>query len=310
MTLCNSITDLIGNTPLVRLARLEKAFDLKAKIFAKLEMFNPAGSIKDRAAIAMIRDALERELVREGGTVIEPTSGNTGIGLALAARMYGLQLILTMPESMSYERRALLKARGARLVLTPAKEGMKGAVSKAEEIRRSTPGSIIAGQFENPANPRAHELTTAREIWDDLKGDVACVVAGIGTGGTISGIAKGLKSRKADIKAFGVEPEESPLITKGVAGPHKIQGIGANFVPECFWKEYVDEVLTVKGDDAIRWTRELNRHEAILAGISGGGNIAAAVELAGRAEFEGRNIVAIIPDTGEHYISTGIFDQD
>ncbi|WP_019002674.1 cysteine synthase A [Succinimonas amylolytica] len=307
MTLYNSVTDLIGNTPLVRLSRLEKARNLGAHIYAKLEMFNPAGSVKDRAALFMIRDALDRGLIREGSTIIEPTSGNTGIGLALAARVYGLRLILTMPESMSLERRALLKARGAELVLTPASEGMKGAVSKAEEIRNSIPGSIIVGQFENPANPRAHELTTAVELWEDLKGEIAAVVAGIGTGGTISGIARGLKSRNPAIKAVGVEPLESPLITGGQAGPHKIQGIGANFIPKCLYRDLVDEVLPVAGDLAIRETQELNRIEAIMAGISGGASLAGALELARRPEYAGKNIVAIIPDTGEHYLSTEIF---
>ena len=307
MTLYNSVTDLIGNTPLVRLSRLEKARNLGAHIYAKLEMFNPAGSVKDRAALFMIRDALDRGLIREGSTIIEPTSGNTGIGLALAARVYGLRLILTMPESMSLERRALLKARGAELVLTPASEGMKGAVSKAEEIRNSIPGSIIVGQFENPANPRAHELTTAVELWEDLKGEIAAVVAGIGTGGTISGIARGLKSRNPAIKAVGVEPLESPLITGGQAGPHKIQGIGANFIPKCLYRDLVDEVLPVAGDLAIRKTQELNRIEAIMAGISGGASLAGALELARRPEYAGKNIVAIIPDTGEHYLSTEIF---
>ncbi len=307
MTLYNSVTELIGNTPLLRLSRLEKARDISAHIYAKLEMFNPAGSVKDRAALFMIRDALDKGLIREGSTVIEPTSGNTGIGLALAARVYGLRLILTMPESMSLERRELLKARGAELVLTPAQEGMKGAVRKAEEIRNSIPGSMIAGQFENPANPLAHELTTAKEIWEDLNGEIAAVVAGIGTGGTISGIAKGLKSRNSAIKAVGVEPQESPLITGGVAGPHKIQGIGANFIPKCLDRDLLDEVLAIAGDQAIRETQELNRTEAILAGISGGASIAGALELAKRPEYAGKNIVAIIPDTGEHYLSTGIF---
>ena len=307
MTLYNSVTELIGNTPLLRLSRLEKARDISAHIYAKLEMFNPAGSVKDRAALFMIRDALDKGLIREGSTVIEPTSGNTGIGLALAARVYGLRLILTMPESMSLERRELLKARGAELVLTPAQEGMKGAVRKAEEIRNSIPGSMIAGQFETPANPLAHELTTAKEIWEDLNGEIAAVVAGIGTGGTISGIAKGLKSRNSAIKAVGVEPQESPLITGGVAGPHKIQGIGANFIPKCLDRDLLDEVLAIAGDQAIRETQELNRTEAILAGISGGASIAGALELAKRPEYAGKNIVAIIPDTGEHYLSTGIF---
>lgn len=307
MALYNSVEELIGNTPLVRLSRFEEKFQVKAHLYAKLEMFNPAGSIKDRAALSMVKDALDRGLITRGSTIIEPTSGNTGIGLALVARLYGLKLILTMPESMSLERRALLKARGAELVLTPAKDGMKGAVSRAEEIHKSVPGSIIVGQFENPANPLAHEKTTAVEIWKDLDGKVDAVVAGIGTGGTISGLAKGLKAFNPDIRAIGVEPAESPLITKGEASTHKIQGIGANFIPKCYYPEVVDEVLTVKGDDAISTTVSLNQIEAILAGISAGGNLSAAVELAKRPEYEGKNIVVILPDTGEHYISTDIY---
>ncbi len=308
MALYNSVIDLIGNTPLVALSKLESELNLKAHLFAKLEMFNPAGSIKDRAALSMVQDAFAKGLIKQGGTIIEPTSGNTGIGLSLVARLYGLKLILTMPESMSLERRVLLKARGAQIVLTPAKYGMKGAVERAEEIQKSIPGSIIIGQFNNPANPLVHEKTTAQEIWRDLDGSVHAVVAGIVTGGTISGIARGLKAINSSVRAIGVEPAESPLITEGRAGAHKIQGIGANFVPECYYSEFVDEVVTVKGDTAIECTRKLNEIEAIMAGISAGGNLAAAIEIAGRPEFESKNIVVIIPDTGEHYISMGIFD--
>lgn len=308
MALYNSVIDLIGNTPLVALSKLESELNLKAHLFGKLEMFNPAGSIKDRAALSMIQDAFEKGIIKQGSTLIEPTSGNTGIGLSLVARLYGLKLILTMPESMSMERRALLKARGAQIVLTPAKEGMKGAVSRAEEIHKSIDGSIIVGQFDNPANPLAHERTTAQEIWNDLDGRVDAVVAGIGTGGTVSGIAKGIKKLSSTVRVIGVEPAESPLITEGKAGPHKIQGIGANFVPGCFHSDLVDEVMTVKGDTAVEYARKLNQTEAIMAGISAGCNLAAAVELAGRSEFESKNIVVIIPDTGEHYISLGIFD--
>lgn len=307
MALYNSVEELIGNTPLVRLNRFEEKYQIKAHLYAKLEMFNPAGSIKDRAVLSMVKDALDRGLIKKGSTIIEPTSGNTGIGLALVARLYGLRLILTMPESMSMERRALLKARGAELVLTPAADGMKGAVSRAEEIHKSVPGSIIVGQFENPANPLAHEKTTAKELWKDLNGKIDAVVAGIGTGGTISGIARGLKALNPKIRAVGVEPAESPLITQGKAAPHRIQGIGANFIPKCYYPDAVDEVLTVKGDDAIDFTVKLNQVEAILAGISAGGNLAGAVELAKRPEFAGKNIVVIIPDTGEHYISTDIY---
>lgn len=308
MSVYNSVIELIGNTPLVKLNNIMTAHQLKANLYAKLEMFNPAGSIKDRAALSMVEDALARGVISAGSTLIEPTSGNTGIGLALVARLYGLKLILTMPESMSLERRSLLKARGAELVLTPAKEGMQGAVKKAKEIQESTPNSIIVGQFENPANPLAHEKYTSEEIWNDLNGKVDAVVAGIGTGGTISGLAKGLKARRSDIFALGVEPAESPLITEGKSGSHAIQGIGANFIPENFHSDIVDAVVAVKGDDAIEATKELNVKEAILAGISAGANLYAAIELAKKSDFADKNIVVIIPDTGEHYISTGIYD--
>ncbi len=308
MALYNSVIDLIGNTPLVRLERLERDQGCPARLYAKLEMLNPAGSIKDRAALSMVRDAMERGALAPGGTLIEPTSGNTGIGLALVCGFYGIRLILTMPESMSLERRLLLKARGAELVLTPAKEGMKGAVARAEELHREIPGSLICGQFDNPANPLAHEKTTALEIWQDLNGDVDAVVAGIGTGGTVSGLAKGLKALKDTVRVIGVEPAESPLITEGHAGPHKIQGIGANFIPGCYHAELVDEVVTVKGDDAIAAARELNSREGILAGISAGGNLAAALALARRPEYAGKSIAVILPDTGEHYMSAGVFD--
>ncbi len=308
MSVYNSVIELIGNPPLVKLNNIMSAHQLKANLYAKLEMFNPAGSIKDRAALSMVEDALAKGVISAGSTLIEPTSGNTGIGLALVARLYGLNLILTMPESMSLERRSLLKARGAELVLTPAKEGMQGAVKKAKEIQESTPNSIIVGQFENPANPLAHEKFTSEEIWKDLNGKVDAVVAGIGTGGTISGLAKGLKAHRSDIFALGVEPAESPLITEGKSGSHAIQGIGANFIPENFHSDIVDAVVAIKGDDAIEATKELNVKEAILAGISAGANLYAAIELAKKSEFADRNIVVIIPDTGEHYISTGIYD--
>lgn len=309
MALYNSIDELIGNTPLLKLNKLTKELNLDANIYAKLEMFNPAGSIKDRAALSMIKKAFEQGIIKEGSTIIEPTSGNTGIGLALVAKIYGLKLILTMPESMSLERRTLLKARGATLVLTPASEGMQGAVNEANRIHENTPGSIIAGQFDNPANPYAHEKFTAEEIYKDLNGKVNIVVAGVGTGGTISGLAKGLKSKNSAIKAIAVEPAESPLITEDKAGPHQIQGIGANFIPGNFYKDSIDETLAIKGEDAIKYTKLLNKLEAVMTGISGGANLAAAIELAQRPENKGKNIVAILPDTGEHYISLGLFDE-
>ncbi|MGN1392833.1 MAG: cysteine synthase A [Succinivibrionaceae bacterium] len=310
MAVYNSIEELIGNTPLIKLNKLSKEFNLKGNIYAKLEMFNPAGSIKDRAALSMIQDALKKGIIKEGGTIIEPTSGNTGIGLALVAKVFGLNLILTMPESMSLERRSLLKVRGAKLVLTPASLGMKGAVDEAIKIQKITPGSIIVGQFDNPANPKAHEEYTASEIWNDLNGKVDIIVAGVGTGGTITGLAKGLKAKNKNIVAVAVEPAESPLITEGKVGIHKIQGIGANFIPQNFDIKVVDKTIAIPSETAIDYTKQLNKIEAILSGISGGANIAAAIQLAQLPENEGKNIVAIIPDTGEHYISLGLFDNN
>lgn len=307
MALYQGIEELIGNTPLVKLNRIEKKFNLKTNLYAKLEMFNPAGSIKDRAALNMIKEALKNNEIKEGSTIIEPTSGNTGIGLALVAKLFNLKLILTMPDSMSEERKTLLKARGAELVLTPGELGMQGAVEKAIELKNSIADSMIVGQFYNQNNYLAHTNTTAKEIFDDLNGKVDIVIAGIGTGGTISGIAKGLKDRGVNVEAIGVEPFESPLITTGKSGSHKIQGIGANFIPENFIKEYVDKVITVKGDDAIKIASELNKTESILAGISSGANLSAAIELAKDDKNKDKNIVVILPDTGEHYLSLGIY---
>ena len=281
MALYNNAAELVGNTPLLRLNNLEKKLGLSGKLYAKLEMFNPTGSIKDRAALNMIKEALADGTIKEGATIIEPTSGNTGIGLAFVAKLFGLKAVIVMPDSMSVERQILMKARGANLVLTPGKQGMKGAVEEAQRIHDNTPGSLIVGQFYNAANPRAHELYTAAEIYKDLDGKVDVVVAGVGTGGTISGLAKGLK----------------------------IQGIGANFIPENYDKNVVDEVIRVKGDDAIATTKELNRVESILAGISSGANLWAAIEEAKKPENKDKNIVAILPDTGEHYLSLGIFSE-
>ncbi len=308
MTVYNSVIELIGNTPLVRLNRLKAHLNLNADILLKLEMFNPAGSVKDRAALYMVNDFLKRGIIKPGSTLIEPTSGNTGIGLALVARAYGLKLILTMPDSMSIERRQLLKARGAELILTPGKLGMKGAVDEAIRLQASTPGSVIPSQFSNPANPKSHEETTAEEIWRDTEGQIDIITAGVGTGGTITGLARGLKKHNKKLLAVAVEPAESPLITKGVSGPHKIQGIGANFIPDNYDKTVIDEVLDIPSDSAYENAILLNRIEGILAGISAGGNLAAAIELARRPENAGKTIVAIAPDTGEHYLSLNLFD--
>lgn len=308
MTVYNSVIELIGNTPLVRLNRLKAHLNLNADILLKLEMFNPAGSVKDRAALYMVNDFLKRGIIKPGSTLIEPTSGNTGIGLALVARAYGLKLILTMPDSMSIERRQLLKARGAELILTPGKLGMKGAVDEAIHLQASTPGSVIPSQFSNPANPKSHEETTAEEIWRDTEGQIDIITAGVGTGGTITGLARGLKKHNKKLLAVAVEPAESPLITKGVSGPHKIQGIGANFIPDNYDKTVIDEVLDIPSDSAYENAILLNRIEGILAGISAGGNLAAAIELARRPENAGKTIVAIAPDTGEHYLSLNLFD--
>lgn len=308
MTVYNSVIELIGNTPLVRLNRLKAHLNLNADILLKLEMFNPAGSVKDRAALYMVNDFLKRGIIKPGSTLIEPTSGNTGIGLALVARAYGLKLILTMPDSMSIERRQLLKARGAELILTPGKLGMKGAVDEAIRLQASTPGSVIPSQFSNPANPKSHEETTAEEIWRDTEGQIDIITAGVGTGGTITGLARGLKKHNKKLLAVAVEPAESPLITKGVSGPHKIQGIGANFIPDNYDKTVIDEVLDIPSDSAYENAILLNRIEGILAGISAGGNLAAAIELARRPENAGKTIVAIAPDTGEHYLSINLFD--
>ena len=308
MTVYNSVIELIGNTPLVRLNRLKAHLNLNADILLKLEMFNPAGSVKDRAALYMVNDFLKRGIIKPGSTLIEPTSGNTGIGLALVARAYGLKLILTMPDSMSIERRQLLKARGAELVLTPGKLGMQGAVDEAILLQASTPGSVIPSQFSNPANPKSHEETTAEEIWRDTEGQIDIIIAGVGTGGTITGLARGLKKHNKNLIAVAVEPAESPLITKGVSGPHKIQGIGANFIPDNYDKTVVDEVLDIPSDTAYENAILLNRIEGILAGISAGGNLAAAIELARRPENAGKTIVAIAPDTGEHYLSLNLFN--
>lgn len=304
------LTELIGNTPMVRLNELTADPAVKAEVVAKLEYFNPGGSVKDRIALAMIEDAEKSGRLKPGATIIEPTSGNTGVGLAWVAIVKGYKAILTMPESMSEERKSLLRARGAELVLTPGPAGMKGAVEKANELHARIPGSVILGQFDNPANRAVHERTTAEEIWRDTDGRVGIVVGGVGTGGTISGVAAGLKSHNPGVKAYAVEPDSSPMLSEGKAGPHKIQGIGANFVPGNFVRELVDGIIRVTDDDAIKTGRELSLREGLLVGISSGAAAWAALELAKEPGNAGKQIVAILPDTGEHYLSTLLYAFD
>ena len=299
-----SVDELIGATPIMELTNMEDG----AKVFAKIEFFNPAGSVKDRAALNMIEDAEKRGLLKKGDTIIEPTSGNTGIGLAAVATSKGYKVVLTMPDSMSIERRKLLKAYGAEIILTEGAKGMKGAIEKAEELKKETPGSIIAGQFVNPANPEAHYKTTGPEIWEDTEGTVDIFVAGIGTGGTISGVGKYLKEKNPDIKIVGIEPFSSPVITKGTAAPHGIQGIGANFVPEALNKEVLDEIILVKDEDAISTGREICKTEGLMVGISSGAALYAASVLAQREENKDKTIVVLLPDTGMRYLSTEIFN--
>lgn len=302
-----SLTSLIGNTPLLEVANIEKAEGLKARLVVKIEYFNPGGSVKDRIALAMIENAEAKGLLKPGAVIIEPTSGNTGIGLAWVASVKGYRLILTMPETMSIERQNLLKALGATLVLTPGSEGMKGAIRRANELKEETPGSIILQQFENPANPAVHVRTTAEEIWRDTDGKVDIFVAGVGTGGTLSGTAEGLKSHNPAIRAVAVEPENSPVLSGGNPGPHKIQGIGAGFVPKNFHPDAADAIIPVKDDDAIRASRLLARSEGLLVGISSGAAFHAALQLAKLEENAGKTIVALLPDTGERYLSTVLY---
>ncbi|MGM9852934.1 MAG: cysteine synthase A [Muribaculaceae bacterium] len=304
-----NLIDLIGDTPLVEAVGTEKKNGLKACLLLKLESFNPGGSSKDRVALSMIEDAEKRGLLKPGATIIEPTSGNTGIGLALVARLRGYKCVLTMPDTMSVERRNLLKAFGAELVLTPGSQGMKGAIARAEELHKEIPGSFIPGQFDNPANPAAHERTTAMEIWRDTDGAVDILVAGVGTGGTLCGTSRRLKSLKPEVCAVAVEPAESPVLSGGKAGAHKIQGIGAGFVPGNYDPSVVDEVMTVTGDEAFEAARNLARDESILAGISSGAALAAALKLAKDPENEGKTIVCVLPDTGQRYLSTNLFVQ-
>ncbi|MDE5620682.1 MAG: cysteine synthase A [Ruminococcus sp.] len=308
MKIYKTITDLIGRTPLLELVNIEKVNNLDAKIIAKLEYFNPAGSVKDRVAKAMIDDAEASGILKKGSVIIEPTSGNTGIGLAAVAAARGYRIIITMPETMSIERRNLMKAYGAEVVLTDGVGGMKAAIAKAEELAKEIPDSFIPSQFSNPANPVAHEKTTGVEIWEDTDGKVDIFVSGVGTGGTISGTGAYLKSKNPDVKIIAVEPKSSPVISEGKAGPHKIQGIGAGFIPDTFNKDIYDEVITVSNEDAFEQGRAIVRNEGVLVGISSGAALWAAIQLAKRPENEGKNIVVLLPDTGERYLSTPMFE--
>ena len=301
------LTDLIGNTPLVELNKFSQEKGIDTPIIAKVEFFNPGGSVKDRIAFAMIEDAEQKCLLKPGATIIEPTSGNTGVGLALVSAVKGYKLILTMPETMSIERRNLVKAYGAEVILTPGKDGMPGAIRTAEELRDKTPGSIILQQFENAANPAKHYATTGPEIWRDTDGKVDIFVAGVGTGGTISGAGKYLKEQNPNIKVIAVEPKSSPVLNGGKSGPHKIQGIGAGFVPKTYNAQVIDEVFDVENDDAILTGREIARQEGLLVGISAGAALFAAGEIARRPENKGKKVVVILPDTGERYLSTVLF---
>lgn len=303
MDIKRNLIETIGHTPLVRMERIAVPYQAVAEIVAKVERFNPGGSVKDRAALGMIQEAEQDGSLSPGGTIIEPTSGNMGVGLAWIARLKGYRVVLTMPESMSLERRKLLQASGAELILTPASEGMTGAIRRAEELYQQTPGSIILGQFENPANPRAHETTTAEEIWQDTDGKVDVFVATVGTGGTLTGTAHGLKRHHPSIRIVAVEPASSPVLSGGKAGKHAIQGIGAGFVPQNYDATWVDEVITITDEEAFRTMRELASMEGLLVGISSGAAMAAALQVGQRTEYKGKRIVVLLPDTGERYLS-------
>lgn len=308
MKIAKNLTDLIGNTPLLELMNYQKANDLEARLLGKLEYFNPAGSVKDRIGYAMIKDAEEKGLINKDTVIIEPTSGNTGVALSFVAAARGYRLIITLPETFSVERRALMKALGAELVLTPGAEGMPGAIKKAEELAAQIPNSFIPQQFKNPANPEIHRKTTAEEIWKDTDGQVDIFVAGVGTGGTITGVGEVLKSRKPDVKIVAVEPADSPVLSGGKKGPHKIQGIGAGFIPDVLNMKILDEIIQVKNEEAFEASRKVARTEGLLVGISSGAALHAATVLAKRPENKGKNIVIILPDTGERYLSTQLFN--
>ncbi len=307
MNIYKSVSELVGKTPLLELCNIEDELNLKAKIFAKLEYFNPAGSVKDRVALKMIEDAEEKGILKKGSVIIEPTSGNTGIGLASIAASKGYRLIITMPETMSVERRKLIGAYGAELVLTDGSKGMNGAIEKAEELSKEIPDSIVAGQFVNPANPQAHFMTTGPEIWEDTDGQIDIFVAGVGTGGTITGTGEYLKSKSENIKIVGVEPCDSPVLSGGKAGPHPLQGIGAGFVPEILNTDILDEIVTVSGNEAYESSRLLAKKEGVLVGISSGAALHTAIELAKKEENKDKNIVVLLPDLGDRYLSTELF---
>ena len=309
MAIYNTITELIGKTPLVKLSTFAANRNLKANVIAKVEFFNPGGSVKDRIALSMILDAEEKGILRKGGTIIEPTSGNTGVGLSLVGAVRGYKVILTMPETMSIERRKLAQAYGTQIVLTPGSEGMKGAIRKAEELRDSTPGAVILQQFENPANPAVHVRTTGEEVWTDSEGKVDVFVAGVGTGGTVSGVAKALKAHNPNIYVVAVEPASSAVLSGNPSGAHKIQGIGAGFVPKNYSAELIDEVLPVSNEDAFATARAVAKEEGIFVGISSGAAAYAASVVAQRPEFAGKNIVVLLPDTGERYLSTALLED-
>ncbi len=302
-----NLTELVGNTPLVELKRLAAKHEAKAQVVAKVEYFNPGGSVKDRIALNMIEDAERKGILKAGSVIIEPTSGNTGVGLAWVSRVKGYEAVIVMPDTMSKERQNLLKAAGAKLVLTPGAQGMKGAIAEAERLRDTTPGAVILQQFENPANPSTHERTTAQEIWADTDGQIDVFVAGVGTGGTISGTGRALKALNPNIRIVAVEPASSPVLSGGAPGAHKIQGIGAGFVPATFDRSVVDEIITVENDDALRTGRELSLNEGLIVGISSGASAYAALQLAKRPELAGKRIVALLPDTGERYLSTQLY---
>lgn len=304
----NNFAELVGKTPLLKAYNFKKQFDMRVEIYAKLECFNPAGSVKDRVAVNMLRSAEKKGLISQGATIIEPTSGNTGIGLAAAAVSMGYKAVLVMPETMSVERQKLLKAYGAEIVLTEGAKGMLGSIEKAKELQRTTPNSFIPSQFDNPDNPESHVLTTGKEIWDDMDGEVDIFVACIGTGGTVSGTGKYLKDKNPDVKVIGVEPYDSPLITNGTAGPHGIQGIGANFIPDNLDMSVIDEVLTVKTEDAFAMSKAFAKSEGLLVGISSGAALMAAKEIAEKAENVGKKIVVLLPDSGERYMSVNLFE--
>lgn len=303
------VDELIGKTPLLRVQNIEKKYNLKAKLLVKLELFNPAGSVKDRVALSMINEAEKDGRLKPGSAIIEPTSGNTGIGICSIAASRGYRAIIVMPDTMSVERIMLMKAYGAEVVLSDGKKGMNGAIEKAEQLKNEIPDSIVAGQFENPANPKIHFYTTGPEIYEDTDGEVDIFVAGVGTGGTLTGVGEYLKEKKHDVKIVAVEPETSPVLSEGISGAHKIQGIGAGFVPQVLNTEIYDEVIRVANEDAFKYSREIGKEEGVLVGISSGAALSAAIELASRQENEGKTIVALLPDTGERYLSTDLYKE-